>query len=113
MKLIKAYIGHRKTEDVYNALKNAGYSCMTLSDCEGTVRDSKKEREHISDRYPFAKADLMVKMEIVVELKDVKKIVQLIRLSGRTGYNGDGMIIVSAVDRFYQIRTDDKGYESV
>jgi nitrogen regulatory protein PII len=35
MKLIKAYIRHRKVGDIYNALKKAGFCCMTFVECEG------------------------------------------------------------------------------
>ena len=36
MKLIKAYIRQRKTEEVYEALEKAGFCSMTLMECEGT-----------------------------------------------------------------------------
>jgi nitrogen regulatory protein P-II 1 len=38
MKLIKAFIRHRKTEEVFNALVAAGFCCMTFVECEGTGR---------------------------------------------------------------------------
>jgi len=36
MKLVKAYIRHRKMEDVYYASGRNGFCCMTMVDCEGT-----------------------------------------------------------------------------
>jgi len=36
-------------------------------------------------------------------------VVNIIRKNGRTGYNGDGMIIVSPVDDVYKVRTNEKG----
>ena len=109
MKLIKAYIRRRKTEDVYNALKKEGYCCMTFVECEGTGQYSDHEKEHVSDKYPFADAFRVIKLEILVADEHVEPLVQLIREHGRTGYRGDGMIIVSPVDEVYKVRTDEQG----
>jgi len=113
MKLIKAYIRHRKTEDVYNALSKNGFCCMTLVDCEGTGQYSDRENEHISDKYPFADAYRVIKLEILVDASDVDQVVSLIREYGRTGYRGDGLIIVSPVNNVYKIRTDDEGVKFI
>ena len=113
MKLIKAYIRHRKTEEVYNALKKEGYYSMTLVRCEGTGRYSDHEKEHISDQYPFTDAYRVIKLEILVADEHVDPVVQLIRHNGRTGYRGDGMIIVSPVDEVFKVRTDENGILAV
>ncbi len=113
MKLIKAYIRHRMVEKVYNSLRNAGFCCMTMVECEGTGMYSDHEKEHMSTKYPFADAYRVVKLEILTDEKNVQKIVQLIRQSGRTGYSGDGMIILSPVDEVYKVRTDEVGFSIV
>jgi nitrogen regulatory protein P-II 1 len=113
MKLIKAYIRHRMVEKVYNSLRNAGFCCMTMVECEGTGMYSDHEKEHISTKYPFAEAYKVIKIEILVSGKHVNKVVSIIRQSGRTGYSGDGMIIVSPVDEVYKVRTDEVGFSSV
>jgi len=113
MKLIKAYIRHRMIDKVYQSLRNAGYCCMTMADCEGTGMYSDHEKKHVSTKYPFADAYRVIKLEILIEVKDVKKIIELIRQSGRTGYSGDGMIIVSPVDEVFKIRTDEEGFSSI
>jgi nitrogen regulatory protein P-II 1 len=74
---------------------------------------SDHEKEHISTKYPYADAYRVVKLEILTDEKNVQKIVQLIRQSGRTGYSGDGMIILSPVDEVYKVRTDEIGFSSV
>ena len=109
MKLIKAYIRLRKFEDVYNALKSEGFCCMTIVDCDGTGRYSDHEKEHISAKYPFADAYRVIKLEILISDEHMEKIVSLIRENGRTGYSGDGMIIVSPVENVYKVRTDEEG----
>ena len=109
MKLIKAYIRHNKMEDVYNALKKNGFCSMTLVDCEGTGQYSDREHEHISEKYPFVDAYRVIKLEILIDNLSTKHVVNLIRTAGRTGYRGDGMIIVSPVDNVYKVRTDEEG----
>lgn len=109
MKLIKAYIRHRKAEEVYNDLKKEGYCCMTFVEFEGTGRYSDHEKEHISDKYPFADAYRVIKLEILVTDEHIAPIVDIIRKNGRTGYRGDGMIIISPIDEVYKVRNDEKG----
>ncbi|MFY9151049.1 MAG: P-II family nitrogen regulator [Prolixibacteraceae bacterium] len=113
MKLIKAFIRHRKVEEVYHSLKKAGFCCMTFVECEGTGQYSDHEKEHISSKYPYTDAYRVVKLEILIEAENVEKVIDIIRQSGRTGYRGDGMIIVSPVDNVYKVRTDDEGFSSI
>jgi len=113
MKLIKAYIRQRMTEEVYNTLKAEGYCCMTFVECEGTGKYSDHEKEHISAKYPFADAYRVIKVEILVADEHVEPVVGLIRKNGRTGYRGDGMIIISPVDEVYKVRTDETGILAV
>lgn len=109
MKLIKAYIRHRKTEEVFKALRKAGHCCMTFVEGEGTGQYSDHEKDHISPKYPFADAYRVIKLEILVDKEHVEPIVKIIRENGRTGYQGDGMIIISPVDEVFKVRTDEKG----
>ncbi|HKJ42518.1 MAG TPA: P-II family nitrogen regulator [Sunxiuqinia sp.] len=113
MKLIKAYIRQRKAEDVYTELEHEGYHSMTFVECEGTGKYSDHEKEHLSDKYPFADAWRVVKLEILVAKEHVDRVVEIIRKKGRTGYRGDGMIIVSPVDEVYKVRTDESGILSI
>ena len=109
MKLIKAYIRHRMTEDVYNALNKEGFCCMTFVECQGTGQYSDHEKKHISDKFSFADAYRVIKLEILVAEEHVNPVVEFIRKNTRTGYSGDGMILVSPVDEVYKVRTDEKG----
>lgn len=113
MKLIKAYIRYRKSEKVYNALREAGFCCMTFVECEGTGRYSDHEKEHISTKYPFAEAYRVIKLEILVAKEHVNQVVKIIRESSRTGYRGDGMIVVSPVDNVYKVRNEEEGFLAI
>lgn len=113
MKLVKAYLRYRKTEDVFRALRAAGHCCVTLVDCEGTGNYVDQEKEHISEKYPFINAARVIKLELLVPENKVKEVIRLIRKHGRTGYRGDGMILVSPVDNVYKVRTDEVGIRSI
>ena len=109
MKLIKAYIRHRKIEEKYDALRKAGYCFMTFVECDGTGQYSDQEKEHISESYPFAEVYRVIKLEILAADEHVREIIKIIKLSGRTGHRGDGMVIISPVDEVYEVRTDETG----
>ena len=113
MKLIKAYIRKRKIEEVYRALESKGYGSMTMVECEGTGKYTDREEEHISEKYTFADAYMVVKLEILIPDGDLEELISTIRKYGRTGYSGDGMIIVTPVDEVHKIRTDEEGIESI
>jgi len=113
MKLIKAYIRKSKIEEVYRALEGVGYNSMTLMECEGTGKYTDQEQEHISDKFAFVDACEGVKLELLIPDSDLKKVIGIIRNSGRTGYRGDGMIIVVPVDQVHKIRNDEEGIESI
>ena len=51
----------------------------------------------------------MVKLEIVIADEHVDKVIAVIRRSARTGYEGDGIIVLSPVDEVYKVRTNGKG----
>jgi len=82
---------------------------MTFTEGEGTGQYSDHEKDHISEKYPFADAYRVIKLEILVDKKHVDPVVKIIRENGKTGYRGDGMIIISPVDEVYKVRTDEKG----
>ncbi len=82
---------------------------MTFVQCEGTGQYADKEKEHISAEYPFVEAYRVIKIEILSADEHVKEIVEIIKQNGRTGYRGDGMILVSPVDEVYKVRTDETG----
>jgi nitrogen regulatory protein P-II 1 len=74
-----------------------------------TGQYSDHEKEHISDKYPFADAYRIIKLEILVADEHLKSIIELIRESGRTGNRGDDLITIFPVVEVYKIRSDESG----
>jgi len=82
---------------------------MTFVDCEGTGQYSDQENDHISEKYPFVSAYRVIKLEIVARDEHIAELTRIIKKNGRTGYRGDGIIIVSPVDEVYKVRSDEVG----
>ena len=67
----------------------------------------REETASPSLNFPFMHSKV-IKMEIVCEKEDVDKIVNIIKVSARTGKSGDGLIYVSDVEQRIKIRTGEK-----
>ena len=86
---------------------------MTFVECEGTGRYSDHEKEHISQKFPFADAYRVIKLEILIDEEHTHQVVSLIRQSARTGYRADGMIIISPVERVFKVKTGEEGIKAI
>jgi len=104
MRMIRAIIRPEKVEDVVNALEKEGFISLTKIDVFGRGKQKGIQVGSIVyDELP------KVMLMIVVENEQVKKAINVIEDSARTGSIGDGKIFVTAVDETYTIRTGEKG----
>src|SRR5262245_63308647 len=94
MKKIEAVVRHFKLEDVKDALTAAGVAGMTVSEVRGFGRQKGHKEQYRGAEYTV---DFLpkVKLEVVVDDGDLKKILDTIITSARTGQIGDGKIFVS------------------
>ncbi|WP_424356936.1 P-II family nitrogen regulator [Methanocella sp. MCL-LM] len=106
MKMIQAIIRPEKLDSVKKALDEKGFIAMTIIDVKG-----RGEQKGITLEYRGKKIEVdslpKVKIEMVVEDKDVETIISIIRESGRTGKFGDGKIFVLPIDMVAKVRTDE------
>src|ERR1700722_11672914 len=108
MKKIEAVIRHFKLDDVKNALNRKGVKGMTMSEVSGFGRqkghaEMYRGAEYVVDFIP------KIKIEIVVEDKDLASILQTVVEVAHTGQVGDGKIFVSEVLNVIRIRTGESG----
>lgn len=103
MREVKAYIRHKRANEIVAALRNGGFSSMSIADVEGTGRYTKKG-DMPSLRFPVTHSK-MAKLEIVCKKEDVQEIVKIISKHGGTGEKGDGIINVSEVQQIFKVRT--------
>ncbi|QDU41302.1 Nitrogen regulatory protein P-II [Maioricimonas rarisocia] len=112
MKKIEAIIRHFKLEEVKDALTQIGVQGMTVSEVRGFGRQKGHKEQYRGAEYTV---DFLpkVKMEVIVDDDDAKKVIDTILQTARTGQIGDGKIFVSALDEAIRIRTGETGGESL
>jgi nitrogen regulatory protein P-II 1 len=112
MKLITAIIKPFKLDDVKTALKDAGVQGMTVSEVQGFGRQAGHTEVYRGAEYTI---DFVpkVKVEIVVDVTDVERIMDVIASAARTEKIGDGKIWVADVDRVLRIRTGELDADAV
>ncbi len=108
MKKIEAIIRDEKLGVVKEALKGLGVSGMTVTEVKGHGTQKGITEVYRGRQYAV---DLIskIKMEVIVEDKDVKATTDAIVDVARTGSIGDGKIFVSGVDDAIRIRTGENG----
>lgn len=104
MKLIKAYIRTYVSEKVIHALEDIGAPRLTAIDIRALGDEINPQHLEISAKH-VGTYTKMVKLEIVCSEKQVTKITAAILKNARTGYKGDGIIIISPVEHLMSIRT--------
>lgn len=112
MKKIEAIIREEKLDAVRNALKEASYFGITVTEVAGHGRQGGLTLQWRVGEY---KVDLLpkIKVEVVVLDEDVAEIMRLIRTAARTGNIGDGKIFVMPVEDAMRIRTGDTGFDAI
>jgi nitrogen regulatory protein P-II 1 len=112
MKKIEAVIKPFKIEEVKDALAEAGITGMTVSEVKGYGRQAGhtelyRGAEYVVDFIP------KIKIEVVVNEKDVDMVVEKIVSAARTGKIGDGKIFVTDIEKVIRIRTGEEDEEAI
>jgi len=112
MKRVEAIIKPFKLEDVKDALAEIGITGMTVSEVKGYGRQKGHSElyrgaEYVVDFLP------KIKMEMIVDAKDVEQVVSTITEAARTGKIGDGKIFVSDIEQIIRIRTGETNTEAI
>jgi nitrogen regulatory protein P-II 1 len=112
MKKIEAFIRPEASEQVKRALEAAGATGMTLTDVKGRGEQRGIELVNRAGKY---RVDLLpkVKFELVVDDKEVEKLVEAIVSAARTGEIGDGKIFVLPVEQSIRIRTGERNDQAL
>jgi nitrogen regulatory protein P-II 1 len=112
MKRVEAIIKPYKLDDVKEALVEIGVVGMTISEVKGYGRQQGHSELYRGAEY-VVEFIPKVKIDLVVEQKDVEAAVEAIASSARTGKIGDGKIFVSSIERTIRIRTGEEDEEAI
>ena len=112
MKKIEAIIKPFKLDDVKDALSKIGINGMTVIESKGFGRQKGHTELYRGAEYTV---DFIpkIKIEIIVDDKNVKKAVETIQKSAKTDKIGDGKIFVTNVEQAIRIRTGEKGSDAI
>ncbi len=110
MKMVVAYIRHEAFEPIRQDLLEAGFPSLSITEVKGSGR-----QRGITEHYRGSELTIhlrpKLKVEIVVESKDVGVVKETILRHARTGSVGDGKLFVLPVEGAVRIRTGEDGEE--
>ncbi len=112
MKRIEAIVKPYKLEEVKEALVNIGVAGMTISEVKGYGRQQGHSELYRGAEY-VVEFIPKIKIDLVVEEKDLSNAVGVIVEAAKTGKIGDGKIFVSSVERTIRIRTGEEDREAL
>lgn len=107
MKLIKAIVRTERLDEAIRALKQAGAPGLSVSHVHGVG--------HGYDPAPFAlgpkelsRLPRAAKLEVICRDEAADGLVTALREAARTGARGDGIVVVTPIDRAVHIRTGEE-----
>jgi nitrogen regulatory protein P-II 1 len=112
MKKVEAIIRDEKLSVAKEALKTLGVAGITVTEVKGHgkqkgITEVYRGRQYAVDLLP------KIKIEVVVDDKDVKKVTDAICEVSRTGSIGDGKIFCSTVEDVVRVRTGETGEKAI
>ena len=111
MKKVEAIIRKTKFDEVSEALHEVGIEFFSFWDVRGVgqAREGRVYRGIVYDTSTIER----IKLSVIVRDKNIKKTVNAILESARTGEIGDGKIFIIPIEGSYRIRTGESGDESL
>ena len=111
-KKIEAIIREEKLDDVKNALEEAGFIGMTITQVKGRGSQKGVMLEWRAGEY---RVEFLpkIKLELVVEEFDSERAIKIIQQSAQTGKIGDGKIFVYTVSNIIKVRTGERGKKAI
>ena len=108
MKKIEAIIRPEKLEDLREALEKKGFIGMTITEVKGRGKQKGIKLEWRVGEYQVEFLP-KVKVEMVIDEKDLDTVIGVIEDVCSTNSIGDGKVFISTVDEVVRLRTKEKG----
>ncbi|MHB8336596.1 MAG: P-II family nitrogen regulator [Ignavibacteriaceae bacterium] len=108
MKKIEAIIRPHKLDDVREALIEAGFKGMSISEIRGIGRQRGQTETYRGAEYQINFIP-KVKLEVIVIDSLLDKAISTIIAAAKTGQIGDGKLFISTIDEAIRVRTEETG----
>jgi len=112
MRLVTAVLKPFKLDDVKAALEAIGVQGMTVSEVQGFGRQRGHTEVYRGAEYTVEFLPKL-RIEVVADDADVKRIVDAIVEGARTGKIGDGKVWTTPVDDLVRVRTGEMGHDAL
>ncbi len=112
MKKIEAIIRPEDLESIRVSLQNKGIVGMTVEDVQGRGRQKGVCLQWRAGEYRIEFLP-KVRVDMIVDDKDVETAIEAISKVARTGKNGDGKIFIYPVEQVVRISTGERGKEAI
>jgi len=112
MKKVEAIIRPEMLEIVRSTLEEVGVIGMTVTRVEGRGRQRGLIQRYNGKEFRVEFL-VKIKIELLLDDKDVERVVTIIQEAARTGQVGDGKIVVYPVEDVIRIRTGERGSKAL
>jgi len=112
MKLITAIVKPEQADNVKRALSKIGVHGLTMTEVKGYGRQKGHTEFYRGSEYEVAFLP-KTKLEVAVLSKNLKKVLDTIQKTAKTGKIGDGKIFVTSLSAVVRIRTGEKGEKAI
>jgi nitrogen regulatory protein P-II 1 len=112
MKKIEAIVRPHAVEDIREALLEAGFHGMTMTEVKGVGRQKGHTEVYRGAEY---QVDFLpnVKLEIVAPDERVEEVVSIIIKCAKSGKVGDGKIFILPAEEAIRVRTEETGEDAL
>jgi len=112
MKKVEAIIRPEKLEDLREALDAKGFHGMTVTEVKGRGKQKGITLEWRVGEY---RVEFMpkIKLELVIQEKDLDLVINTITSICSTGSMGDGKIFISPIEEVIRISTKEQGIKAL
>lgn len=112
MKKIEAIIRPHKLDEVREALQEAGFRGLTVTEVKGYGRQMGHSEIYRGSEYTINFLP-KTKIDIICTDAHLDKAIDIILKHAKTGEVGDGKIFVSAIEEVIRVRTEETGDAAV
>lgn len=112
MKLITTIVRPEQADNIKRKLNEIGIHGLTMSEVKGYGRQKGHTEFYRGSKYEVTFLP-KTKLEIAVPTSKLKKVIDTIVNTARTGKIGDGKIFVTTLQQVIRIRTGEKGPKAI